>query len=123
MATTESLLLKIAENLRRLRYSSATGGSTTTLIDTTMDEPDQYLNGGTIFCISGNNAGKSCKVTTWTTSGTTFTVPTQSAAFAAGNAYAVCDNKYPREALVAALNRALSELGPFDAKDESLTTV
>ena len=123
MATTAELLLRTAELLRGLRYGTATGGSTTTLVDTAMAEPDTYFNNGTIWFLSGNNAGKSAVVTDYDLTTHTFTFATQSAACAAGNRYAVLDADYTREALVAALNTALLMIGPIDTVDDTLTVV
>lgn len=115
MATTANILLKTAEFLRDLRYGTATGGSTTTLIDTGLDEPDDDLfNYGTIWFLSGNNSGKTAVVTDYNGTTKTLTFAAQSLACASGDRYAVLNANYRREALVAALNTALSALGPFD---------
>lgn len=123
MTTTAELLLRTAELLRGLRYGTATGGSTTTLVDTAMLEPDDFFNNGTIWFLSGNNIGKSAVVSDYSLTSHTFTFATQTAACAAADRYAVLDANYPREALVAALNTALIALGPFDYVDDTLDVV
>lgn len=123
MPTTADVLLRTAELLRGLRYGIATGGSTTTLVDSLMAEPDDYFDGGTIWFLSGANAGKSAVLTDYDLATHTFTFAAQSAACAATNRYAVMDANYPREALVAALNTALLMIGPVDMVDDTLFVV
>ena len=121
MATTASILLKIAEFLRDLRYGTATGGNATTLVDTNLDEPtNDYFNNGTIWFLSGNNIGKSAVITDYNSTTHTFTFVTPGAACAAADRYAILSPDYRREALVSALNTALAMLGPFDGVDETL---
>lgn len=123
MATTAELLLRTAELLRGLRYGTATGGSATTLVDTAMAEPDDYFDNGTIWFLTGNNAGKSAVITDYDLTSHTFTFATQTAVCAAADRYAVMDANYTREALVAALNTALLMIGPLDTVDDTLDVV
>lgn len=112
--TLAAILLKTAECLKGLRYSRSTSaGTTSTLIDTSMDEPDGFFDGGTIFFLSGNLAGKTAVITDWDADTFTFTFATQGSAPELGISYAVLDANYRRDALVAAVNAALSELGPY----------
>lgn len=123
--TTAEILLKIAQRLGILRHGTAsTSGTTTTLVNSGALEPTGYYDGGTIWFISGDLAGKTAVITTWVLGSTyTFTYPTQSAATASGNRYAVATKEYRRDMLVNALNVALAEVGPFDNFDQTLTTV
>jgi hypothetical protein len=124
MATVASLLFKIAGYLRPVYYGTTTAaGTTTTLVDTTRTESNDYFNGGTIFFLSGALAGGTAVPSDYVQATGTFTIPTQSAAPGSGAAYAVVDKKYRREALVAALNMAILQLGPWPQIDESLTVV
>lgn len=123
MTTLFDLLLKTADRLRGGRYGTATGGSTTTLVDTLLVESNDFFNGGTLFHLTGNNANKSAVITDWNSSTFTFTIPTQAGANAAGVQYAVFPKRFRRDAMVEAINQALADLGPFDQIDETLTVV
>lgn len=123
MTTVAEMLLEIAGCLTGAGYGTATDGSTTTLEDTRHEEPDDYWNGGTLFFLTGPLAGKTVVITTWDEPTGTFTFPAQTSAVVAGNEYAVVDARYPRQALVGALNNALRELGPFDTKNEALAVI
>jgi len=124
MTTTAELLLKTAELLKGVRYGVSTAtGSATTLVDTAMDEPDDWFNGGTIWFLSGALIGKTAVISDYAIATKTFTVPTQSGATGSGTKYAALDANYNREALIAAINTALVALGPFDTIDDTLDVV
>jgi hypothetical protein len=124
MTTTADMLLRIADCLLFPRYSLSTAaGLTTTLIDTTLDEPDELFDGGTIFFITGNLAGKTARITSWDLLTSTFTFPAQSLAPGVGAQYAVLDARYPRDLLIASLNAALHAIGPFDGYNDTLVVV
>lgn len=123
MTTTAAILLSMARKLKRMRFGLATGGSATTLVDSAMDEPDDFFNGGVIFFLSGSLNGKTANVTSWDLPTKTFTFATQTAAVVAGVRYAVVEPAYNREMLVSALNEALAEFGPVAQYDTSLLTV
>jgi hypothetical protein len=112
MTTLFDTLLKTAECLRGLRYSTSTAvGSTTTLVDTTRIEIDDYFVKGTLFIQSGALANKSLVITDWTLASGAFLFTAQTAAPGSGISYAVGDRRWPRDAMVAALNLALHNLG------------
>ncbi len=105
-------------------YGTTTGaGTTTTLVDTNRSESSDHWNNGTVFFLSGALAGKTAIITDWDLNTGTLTFPAQSAAPGSGADYALLDKKYRRQALVAGLNSALAELGPFLAHDDTLVTV
>ena len=107
-------MLKVAECLKGLRYSRSTAaGTTTTLVDTGLDEPDDFFNKGTIFFLSGTLAYGTAVITDYDNATGTITFSAQTNAPGTGVYYAVFDANYPRELLVAAINGALSELGPY----------
>lgn len=122
MTTLADILLKTAFALKSLRNSLATGGSTTTLIDTNLSEPNDFFNGGTIFFLSGTLIGKTAIITDWNATTFTFTIPTQTAAVVSGVRYAIAESRYPRETMVQAINMALAELGNVLQRDETLIT-
>lgn len=93
-----------------------------TVVDTSMVEPNDWFNGGTIWMTSGDNDGKSRVISDWNSTTYTFTFPTMTLTCDAGDTYAAADNLYSREAMLQAINEALQELGPFLATDATLTT-
>lgn len=130
MGTLASATLDIARLINNVVEGTATGGSTTTLIDTGFPyrpnlsaPPDDFYNQGTIWFLSGTSIiGTTAIITDWAQSTTTFTFATL-AATASGARYAVCDRTYPRYVLRQAVNSVLAEIGGEDAENTSLTTV
>jgi hypothetical protein len=111
MTTLAAAILSCAKALGDVIGGTATGGSGTTLVDTGHSEPADYLTGGTIWFLTGNNAGKSAVITTWDPATHTFTFLTPGAACAAGNLYAACGPDYPRYLLVQSVADAYGVLG------------
>lgn len=109
MTTLFDLTLSLSEIVAETHFGTATGGSTTTLADSTLDDPDDYYNGGTIWFRSGNNISKTAIVTDFTNATGTITFATQSLACAAGNEYAVAPKEYNRSMLRRAVNQALQD--------------
>jgi hypothetical protein len=126
MTTVFDVTLRAAELTKLVRRGTATGGSTTTLVDTNHpSRADDYYNGqppGTIWFISGNNASKSAVITDWVNSTKTFTFATQAGACAAGDAYAALHGVFSREALIAALNAAMIDYGPVESSADITAT-
>lgn len=117
MTTMFQALLKTGELLKYSHRGIATGGTSTTLIDSGYtDEPDDFFNGGTLFILSGNYTGKTYKITDFNGSTGTFTISPASA-ITAGNEYAALRGVYARESLVMGINMALAELGPLPKFD------
>lgn len=123
MTTLASAALDLARILCDVFEGEATGGNATTLSDTGVTEEDDYFNGGTIWSLSGNNAGKSRVITDWTKSTGTFTFATMTALNAAADKYAACNSDIPRRALWQSINKALVSIGGIPALDTSLVTV
>lgn len=88
---------------------TATGGSATTLLDTTRLETDKYFTGGTLWFLTGNRANTSTKITDWDLATKTFTFATGAVA-AAGNNYVAAPADYPREQLQFGISQAVREL-------------
>jgi len=132
MATLASATLDIARIITRVIEGTATGGSTTTLVDAAFPyKPDRasvpandYYNDGTIWFLSGDLSGKSAVITDWARAAAqgTATFATQTAS-ASGAQYALCDLTYPRDVLRQAVNDALSSIGGEDLYNTGLTTV
>lgn len=112
MTTLFDAILKTAECLKGLRYSVSTdAGNVNSLIDTNMNEPDNFFLGGTIFILSGATMGQSSVIKQFTAP--TFVFTSQTANHPVGTQYAAMDANYTREALIAAVNAALSALSPY----------
>jgi len=116
--TRAQATLKLARLLPNCEVieGTATGGSTTTLVDTDITVsralPDDWFNGGPIWFRSGNNDGKTATITDWANSTGTFTFATQSGACAASDLYAATNNDYPYYVLAMAINDALVDRIP-----------
>lgn len=121
--TVFTAALELSKLLNDTQEGTATGGSTTTLLDTSRTEPDDHFNGGTIWFISGNNANKSAVITDWAIGTGTFTFATQTGACAASNLYACASKDYPRWLLYQSINKALQSIGDILDRDTSLVTV
>lgn len=123
MATTLfDLALMLTRRIAEPVEGTATGGSTTTLLDTARTEPDDYFNGGIILFRSGNNANKYAKITDFALSTGTFTFATQSLACAATNAYTAGGPRFPQDTIIMAINMALNEIKYMEV-DETVVVV
>jgi hypothetical protein len=122
MTTQFDVLLNLAKRLGDTFSGVATGGSTSTLIDTSQTKPDGFWTNGTLFIQTGNNASKALIIRNWDYPTTTFTTDTQSGANAASNQYIAITKEYSKQLLLNAVNLALTEIGPV-LKKASLTPV
>lgn len=133
MTTLASVTLDVARELPgwAVVEGEATGGSTTTLVDTnypwlvdgTNPPADDYYNGGTIWFMSGSNINLSAIITDWTKSSKTFTFGTLANAIVAGVAYAAAPKDWPLFILRQRVNLALARIGNVDQRNSTLTTV
>ena len=106
--------LQLATRLGILRTSTATGGSTTTLVDTVArTEEDDDWNGGTVWIITdagGASAapeGEWAIVSDFVNSTATLTIGAVTAAVAAGDTYGLASGGYPLDVLKTAINNEL----------------
>ena len=113
MTTMFDATLQLAEHLEVLRTSTATGGSTTTLIDTKRTESDDAFNGGTIWLITdagGSSAapeGEWARVTDWVNTTTTATMAAMTAAVASGDTYGIATGDFTLDMMIGAINKML----------------
>ncbi len=121
--TLASVTLALSRLVQNTISSTATGGSATTLVDTTRSEPSDHFNQGTLWPLSGTHSGKSVVITDYDATTYTFTFPTLTTAIASGVLYAAGTADYPKASLIEAINMALYEIGPLPSIDVSLTTV
>lgn len=120
---TAAALLTIARAVGEIFAGSATGGSTTSLVDTLLAVPnDDIFNGGTLFFLSGTNAGKTAVITDYTGATRTFNFAT-TGAVAAGDRYEATTPRTPRALLVSALNMALEDMGALPTVNSTLTVL
>lgn len=111
--------------------STASGGSTTTLVDdsTKMDDMSREdLESGTVIVVrdgGGANAAPENEigvVSSYDSSSKTMTIPALTAAIASGDEYMLIGPQYPLIELRRIANLALQKLGVFPHWDTSLTT-
>lgn len=124
--TLQSATLEVAKIITSVQGPEvATGGSATTIINTGSYNPyaDDYWNNGTIWVMSGNNAGKSAIITDWVQSTETWTFPTMTLLCAAADVYYVANKDYPQQILRQGVNVALQSISGLDYEDATLTTV
>ncbi len=108
MTTVADITLKVIREVEDVIEGIATGGSTTTLIDSALGTlPNDHFNNGRLWILSGTHAGKVFVVTDFTTSTGTVTFAVVTGAIAAGVRYAICRNAYPWDQVVSAVQRAL----------------
>lgn len=125
MATLFTAILSLAKVLGYVRSSTTTGaGTTTTLVDSTRTEVDDFWNDGTLFITSGTYANNSRKITDFVKASGTFTFsPALAGAPGSGVSYSVINGDWPREMLMQFVNQALQEFGSVPSTDVSLTTI
>jgi len=123
MTTLADATLQLAKCLEIVTESVATGGSATTVIDTTVSEPNDYFTNGTIWILSGNNAGKCAKISGYVGSTGVFTFATMTLLNAALDRYAACPPDFPTWLLRQKVNQGIRNMGGLLTFDTSLTSV
>ncbi|MBI5942870.1 MAG: hypothetical protein HY864_00760 [Chloroflexi bacterium] len=109
MTTVFDIALKVAREVMDVIEGVATGGSTTTLLDSVLlaQYPNDTFNNGRLWILSGTHASKVFTVTDFATTTGTVTFAAVSGAIVAGDRYAIAKNAYPWDQIVAAIGRAL----------------
>jgi len=102
----------------------ATGGSTTTLIDTlNLDQADDYWNKGTVWVLRDAGGASAApereysRISDFANSTGTATFATITAALAAGDRYAIAPKFVPLDIIIQKINQALIDLGPIPYTD------
>lgn len=114
MPTMFDALLELGKLLKSGQYGIATGGSTTTLLDSLhLEEPTDWFNDGTLFFVTGNNANTTAVITDYIASRGEFHFSALPHAVAAGDQYVALRGIYPRSEMVMGINLALDDLGPL----------
>ena len=110
MTTLLDISLKVAKEVMDVIEGTATGGSTTTLVDTALGAiPDDHFNNGRLWIKSGTHADEIYQVTDFATTTGTVTFAAVTGAIAAGVRYAIARNSYPWDQIVSAIQRALDQ--------------
>jgi len=106
--------LMLANSLGILRSSTATGGSATTIVDTSRTETDDAFNpAGTAWIIkdvggaSAAPEGEWARVSDWVLSTHTATISTVTAAVGAGDTYGIATGDFPLDVLINAINKEI----------------
>jgi hypothetical protein len=111
MTTLSSATLDLSKILQHTAEGTATGGTLTTLLDTTRTEADDHFNNGTIWFRSGTASGASRVITDYAQSGGVFTFSTTGMSSGyVGILYSAAAEDYPRWLLVQAINEAMREM-------------
>lgn len=123
------LVWKVVVELGTAKTGKATGGSTTTLIDTNalrLVEND-YYNEGTLFILKAGSAAPEkefSKIKDFTqTSKTVEVYDALTAAPASGDTYGIANRRFPLYLVVEKINNALYMDGYIPGEDQSITTV
>lgn len=109
MTTVYDVSLKVAKEVMDVIESTATGGSTTTLADTTLLAllPNDHFNNGRLWIKSGTHASKVFIVSDFATATGVVTFPSVTGAIVAGVRFAIARNTYPWDQILSAIQRAL----------------
>lgn len=128
--TLFDLTYRVARELGILKEGVATGGSTTTIVDTNeRTEENDYWNGGTAWILKdAGGAGAApekeyARITDHVASSGTLTVATFSAAVGAGDRYAVANDWLPNNIIISQINSALLDLGAVPTTDTTTITI
>ena len=125
MTTLAEITQAVAERLPTKRISgAATGGSTSTLIDTVnLTQADDYWKIGPLWILSGTYSGSVLEVTASSQANKRLTFAALATAIVAGVKYLVSHPDFPYQELVRAVNLALDEIGKTVAIDATLAGV
>ena len=124
------ILLRVYDELGELRYGLATGGSSTTLVDSGLGGANDDWNQGTVFVVEADAAapeGEYAEVTDYVSSSGTLTFASSgidgiSSAPASDDEYALASDDYPLDKMRGLVNRALVRMGYVPTVVETLTT-
>ncbi len=125
------LTYRTARELGYLDEGVATGGSTTTLIDTKdRTEDDDYWNGGTVWIIldyagAGAAPELECSIVSdfVNSTGTVTLRDAVTVAIASGDRYAIASDWVPLHIIISKINQALMDMGVIPYTDSTTITI
>ena len=127
--TLFKLTYNIARVLGQVTEGEATGGTTTTLIDTVdRTEADDAWNGGTVWILddaggaSAAPEGEYAIVTDFANTSKTATFAALTTAPAVGDRYGISKKRFPLYTIIQKVNEALSTLGDMEYVDTTTIT-
>ena len=127
--TLYDIALYVLDSVGELYYGTATGGSTTSIIDTEIVEfasNELDFKNGTAFIVDTTDdadpKGSMSKVATYDHDGGVLTLDDTIVTVGAGDKYAVADSRFSIEHVIGAVNRALVDLGDIYQMDTSLSS-
>jgi len=121
--TMNDLILEVARLMGIVYDGTSTGGTTETLIDTNYrNEPDDYFNGGSVFILSGAEAGTIKTITDFINSSSTLHWSGAITTITSDIEYAVTTPQFSYSRIKAAINSIL-RYDPFLQNNDTLTTV
>lgn len=131
MTTLFDILRKTYLALGQMEVTTATGGSTTTLVDTKLGDTygEDDLNGSTVFVIrdaAGASAapeGEAQLITAYNPTTWTATTATFSAAIGAGDTIGIAKNIWPLHTMIEIANDAIASLGTTQLQYATIAAV
>ena len=109
--TLEDLRKAVGRNLGKMITGTATGGSTSTTVDTSLFGGDDEYNGSYIHFTSGNKIGTTHRVSDYTSSSQTLThKTTTSGAIADGVTYELWESGFDPDVIDEYINQAIWEI-------------
>lgn len=123
MATLIEAALKVVKRVCPVYYGTATDGTDTTLVDSANAEQPRFWDGGLMWLLSGDNAGKWIEILTYGNNIFTFRESIGADDIAAGDKYAVITSEWKRNLLRDAVNEACKNVGKIYTYDDTLTIV
>lgn len=119
------LLTDVLRDLGSLQYFTATGGTTTTAVNTSTNLTDTSLS-GTIFIKDttdgGAPIGEYQEITSFVPSTGTFTFSAMTVTVEAGDVFGYANPRYPVAQVIEHCNRGLSKLGMLPVTDTTTLT-
>jgi len=124
MTKLSEAMLEVAKIITHVRTGTTTAyGTTTTMIDNTMTEPDDYWNGGYLWTMGLYDKEGVTPTDYVRSTGTVTFTPALLTSWASNMPYAIMGREYTRSQLVTAINQALADLGAYLVEIAYLTTV
>lgn len=114
------LIKAVAFRIADPRQSSATGGSTTTLVADSLIEPGGYFDNGLLFL--DITPPQIVRIHTWDSANKTFQFAALSAPITPGTSFMATNAKYPLDVLQRSIWMAYQEIGRHMAVDSTIQT-